>query len=262
LNSAITVINNNASGQTIQGQYTVDGVATGSTFQMTLPAGNGSTTLMSMPTQLSLTAGTTHTIGININDVSGLGISVKAGSTMSATAYNTSGGTASAVGAKLQSNPNSTISTSIGFNTDSGLALPVPASTNNTLWDAVASLMIRNQDAGAAALQAQFTINGTGIGSVFNLTLPATTNGYATIFMPQQFTPAQLPVGQNLGVQFIGIANSDFTLESASINLIAHQQVPTVVGTPEPASLSLAAMAALSFGAAAWRRRRSAKVPA
>jgi hypothetical protein len=261
LNSAVTVINTAASSQTITGRYTVDTVAQGPTFQMTLPAGNGSTTVMSLPSQISLAAGSTHTFGIQISDVSGLGMTIKSGSTLSVTPYNTSGGTASAVGISGTVANQAITTAALGNPTPTNLQVTVPTTSNNTLWDAAASLMIFNNDASLRTLQAQYSVNGTGVGTLFNVTLPA--SGVATLFMPEQFAAAALTAGTPLGILFTGnnASGINFTLEAGSISLVAHQQVPTV-GVPEPASMSLAAMAAMAFGAAAWRKRRSAKVPA
>lgn len=266
LNSAITVINNNANQQTVSARYTVDGTATGPTFQMTLPAGAGSTTLMALPTQLSLAAGSTHTIGINITDNSGLGISVKAGSTISATAYNTSAGVASAVGAHNENQlPIAPINIPLGGTAASGLTLTVPTSTNNTFYDVNASFMLLSGVSTNPKVFAQYTVtdalgNATPIGQQFSLNL-ATTNNTTTFSLPEQFAAATLIAGRTLGVQFsTPDASATFTIEADSITLIAHQQVPTIA-TPEPASLSLAAMAALAFGGAAYRKRRKAEMP-
>lgn len=257
LNSAITVINTAAGGaqQTISGRYTVDTVATGPTFTMTLPAGTGSTTLMSLPTQLTLSAGT-HTIGFAVTDNSGLGINVKAGSTISATAYNNSGGT-SAVGvtnANQFPNPNNPLSIPFGGTAPSGLTVVVPPTTNATLFDANASFMILSQGA-ASQITAQFTLNNALIGQVFTLDLGA-TGTTSTLSMMQQF--ASLTSGGTLGIQFGANGSATLIVEADSLALVAHQQVQTV-GVPEPASLSMAAMAALAFGGAAYRKRRNAK---
>jgi len=263
LNGAVTLINNNAAPQTVTGQYIIDGSTTGQpTFSMTLPGGVGTgTTLMALPTVVSLSGGTTHTIGVRISDPSGGGIIVKAGSTLSVTPYNSFGGTASAVAATPNTNfmVGQTFSPGIGGGTGVLGTVTVPTSSNTTFWDANASLMLLNTSGAAfpTSLTAQYTINGTGTGTLFNLTLPAgATTG--TFYMPEQF--ATLTAGAALGVQILANSSSQFVLEASSLTLVAHQQVPTVAA-PEPASMSLAAMAAMAFGAAAYRKRRSAKVP-
>jgi len=258
LNSAITVINNAPAGQTqtVTGRYVVDSVLTGPTFTMTVPQGNGNTTLMALPTQLSLAPGA-HNISLQLTDTSGLGLIVKAGSTISATPYNTSGGTASAVGASVNNtfvNPNP-INLSIDNPSGNLIQLTVPTGSNISFWDATASLMLNNLTGNTNVLQAQYTINNVGTGQIFNLTLPASS--VATLYMPEQF--AALTAGATLGIQVTSSSSASFNIESGSINLIGHQGVPTVA-VPEPASMSLAAMAAMAFGAAAWRKRRSAKV--
>ncbi len=84
-------------------------------------------------------------------------------------------------------------------------------------------------------------------------------NGVSTFSLPTQF--ASLTPGSTVTLQLssVGFDTPNINIESSTLSLISHNQNPQV-STPEPASMSLAAMAAMAFGAAAYRRRKQGKV--
>ncbi len=258
VNSALSIINSSGAVQSVSAVYTVDGTATGSAFSLTLP-GSGST-LVALPSQLTLTPGTTHTIGIQITDTGGAGISIGAGSTISATAYKTSGGAPSATGQKaanqnLGSDQNLTF---LGSMTAVQLTIPALSANGATFYDANASIMLSSFNGSAASFSAQYMDGTTPLGPIFTLNLPA--NGVANFSLPEQFSTASLTPGTTLSVLLSAVGGSAvFNLDADTLTLVAHNNVPGV-STPEPASLSLAAMAAMAFGAAAYKKRKSSKV--
>jgi hypothetical protein len=260
LNTALTLTNLNLANQTVMARYTVDGAATGSTFTTTLQ-GSGSS-VVTLPTQLSGLGTGPHTVGISLTGTGGAtSIQVAAGSSISATSYAATGAVNSATGITA-SNQLTGFQPIIGGGTLPDVAfVTVPTTPNTpTFWDANGSINILNNVGTAVAIAAQYAINETGVGPLYTLTLPG--NGVSTFSLPTQF--ASLTPGSNLSLQLssIGFATANINIESSTLSLVSHNQNPTVVAAPEPASMSLAAMAAMVFGAAAYRRRKQGRLDA
>jgi hypothetical protein len=255
LNTSLTLNNLLGANQTVTAQYTVGGVATGSVFTVTLP-GNG-TQVLTLPTQLSGLGTGSHQIGITLGGAAG-SVSVAAGSSLYATSYNATGGVNSATGVTA-ANQLIGFQPIIGGGTLQDVALvTVPVTPNTpTFWDANGSISILNNIGTAAAIAAQFAINEVGVGPLYDITLPA--NGVSTFSLPTQF--ASLTPGSKLSLQLssVGFATANINIESSTLSLISHNQNPAA-STPEPASMSLAAMAAMAFGAAAYRRRKQGRL--
>jgi hypothetical protein len=264
VNSALAINNSSGAAQTVSVTYTVNGVASGATYSLTLPGNNGST-LVAVPSVLSVAAGSTNTIGIQVTDTGGAGITIGAGSTISATAYNNSGGAKSATTATAANQQLGNQNLSFG-----GMLTPISvnvptASTNGVgFYDVNASIMLSAGQTTPSTFTAQYMENGvTPLGPVFTITLPGNPLGgpgaVATFSLPEQFSAAQLTPGTALSVLLTSTGSSSFNVDADTISLVAHNFVPGV-STPEPASLSLAAMAAMALGAAAYKKRKSSKV--
>jgi hypothetical protein len=254
LNTALTINNNVGANQTVTARYTVDGTATGASFAVNLP-GSG-TSVLTVPTQISTGLGTTaHTIGIQLSSSSGAGsISVQAGSSIYATSYNSTGGTPSvSVATNSGANLGGHNLTSGGFLT--AISTVVPTASSPTFWDVNGSLMFTNVSPDAQTLTAQYLVNGVAQGPIFSVALAA--NGVGAFSMPTQF--AALTAGTSVAIRLSTPGSPEFNIDADSLSLVAHNRNPSV-GTPEPASMSLAVMAAMAFGAAAYRRRKNGKV--
>jgi hypothetical protein len=256
LNTALTINNNVGANQTVTARYidTTNGNAPlGSSFSVNLP-GSG-TSVLTLPTQITGLGTTAHTIGIQLSSSSGAGsISVAAGSSLYATSYNSTGGAPSVSVATNNG-------TSLGnHNLTSGglltaISTVVPTASSPTFWDVNGSVMFTNTAPTNSTLTAQYVVNGVATGPTFSVTLAA--NGVGTFSMPTQF--AALTAGTSVAIQLSTPGSADFNIDADNLSLVAHNRNPSV-GTPEPASLSLAVMAAMAFGAAAYRRRKNGKV--
>jgi len=254
-NSAVTILNKVGANQTVTAQYTVGGIATGPSFSVNLPG--SSTSVLALPTQISGLGTSGHPIGLQLSSTSGAGsISVLAGSSIYATSYNSIGGVPSA--ALAQTNGTNLGPQNLAFGaTLDAITLVAPASNNPSFWDVNGSIMVSSSAVGSQNLTAQYQVNGVLTGPVFSLTLP--NNGVSTFSLPTQFT--SLLAGSTVGIQLSTTGSANFNLDADSLTLVGHNRTPSV-GTPEPASLSLAAMATMAFGAAAYRRRKNKKAVA
>jgi len=250
LNSALTINNNVGASQTVTARYTVDGIASGASFAVTLP-GSG-TSVLSLPTQLTGLGTAAHTVGIQLTSSGGFGsISVASGSTLYATSYNNTGGSPSVTAATANGQNLGNQNLSLG-GTLTAIALTVPTAITPTFWDVNGSIMLSSSQAGNQSLTAQYLVNNVATGPIFSLTLPG--NGVATFSLPTQF--AALTAGTSVAIQLSTPGTAIFNIDADTLTLVAHNQNPSVA-TPEPASLSLALMAAMAFGGAAYRRRKN-----
>jgi hypothetical protein len=254
LNTALTINNNLGASQTVTARYTVGGVPTGTAFAVQLPS-SGSTVL-NLPTQLGGLGTGSNEIGIQLTSTGGANsISVGTGSSIYATSYNTAGGVDTASGATAQNQLLGARNTILGGFLDT-VSIVVPTTPNTpSFWDLQGSIMLSSTQANSQSISAQYLVNGVANGPTFTLTLPG--NGVATFSMPTQF--AALTTGQNIVLRLSTPNNSgNFTIDANSLSLVSHNLGPAV-GVPEPASMSLATMAVMAFGAAAYRRRKNAK---
>ncbi len=153
------MINNSAAaGQTVSVTYTVDGVASGSTYSLSLPGNNGSS-LVALPSILNVIAGSTHNIGIQVTDTSGAGITIGAGSTISATAYSTSGGANSAstsTAANQNLTPKPQNLTFDGTISAIGTTVPTASLNGVSFYDVNASIMLSSASTSASTFTAQY----------------------------------------------------------------------------------------------------------
>jgi hypothetical protein len=275
LNSSLFINNISTASQTIRAQYTVDGATSGSIFQVTLP-GSGST-MLSLPTQLSGLGAGAHNISINVSGAAGL-YTIGTGSSLSATSYNATGSTNSATATQIA---NAGLGVQQG--TFGGAFVPnggtpaffvrAPASGSTVgFYDANAVLMLLNPAGTGTAntITAQYVIGGTNgvftdgtpVGPVFTTVLSGAAGSVAELYMPDQIAANLLPAGTSLAVMLIDTGDpTKISIEADSLTLIAHNSVPNAA-TPEPASMSLAAMAMMAFGAAAYRKRKAGRVQA
>ena len=275
LNSSLFINATSGATQLITAQYTVDNALKGAAFQVSLP-GSGST-MLALPSQLTGLGAGTHTIGIQVSGASGL-FSVGAGSSLSATSYNAASGVNSTTAAQVNN-------AGIGFQSASLNASFIPQAQNPpgaffvtvpvngtpaSFYDANAVLMFSGtaQQTLPVTISAQYLINGTVAnsftdgtltGPTFTTVLAAGANSVATLYMPEQF--AALTSGKTLAVMLTVNGATDWNIDADSLTLIAHNNVPNAA-TPEPASMSLAAMAMMAFGAAAYRKRKAGRVQA
>jgi hypothetical protein len=122
----------------------------------------------------------------------------------------------------------------------------------------------------ANTITAQYVIGGTNgvfsdgtpVGPVFTTVLSGAAGSVAELYMPDQIAASLLPAGTSLAVMLVDAGDpTKLTIEADSLTLIAHNSVPNAA-TPEPASMSLAAMAMMAFGAAAYRKRKAGRVQA
>jgi hypothetical protein len=210
--------------------------------------------VLTLPTVLNGLGTAGHTIGIELSSTGGAGsISVAAGSSLYATSYNTTGGvdavsTSTADGANLGAK-----NLTLGGKT-TAISVNVPTNNSATFFDVNGTVVVRSTAAGNFTLTAQYLINGVATGPIYSIDVsPA---GVGTLTLPTQFT--SLVAGQSVAIQLSTPGSAQFNLDADTLSVIAHNSVPSV-GTPEPASLSLACMAALAFGGAAYRRRRQNK---
>ena len=257
LNTSLTLNNLSGATQTVTARYTVDNNPRGSTFTITLP-GNG-TNVLTLPTQLSGLGTGSHQIGIQLGGAAGT-VSVAAGSSLYATSYNASGGVNSATGVTA-ANQITGFQPIIGGGTLQDVAfVTVPVTPNTpTFWDANGSISIFNNIGTATAIAAQYAINEINVGPIYSLTLPG--NGVSTFSLPTGF--ASLTPGSKLSLELssVGFATANINIESSTLSLVSHNQNPTAA-TPEPSSMSLAFMAVVAFGAAAYRRRKQGRLEA
>jgi len=255
LNTALTINNNVPASQTVTARYTVGGVPTGTAFSVQLP--NSGSTVLSLPTQLSGLGTGANQIGIQLSSTGGVdSIQVAPGSSIYATSYNTNGGINSATGATAANqNLGPVAGLPVGGTKDTVSVIVPPTPNTPSFWDVSGSIMLSSSVAGSQSVSAQYVVNGIAQGPLYSLTLPG--NGVATFNLPTQFP--SLTTGQSVLLRLSTPNNSgNFNIDSNSLSLISHNLGP-VVGTPEPASMSLAAMAIMAFGGAAYRRRKAAK---
>ena len=227
----------------------------GASYSVQLP--NSGSTVLTLPTQLSGLGTGANQIGIRLSSTGGVdSIQVAPGSSIYATSYNTNGGINSASGAAAANqNLGPVAGLPVGGTKDT-VSVVVPVTPNTpSFWDVSGSIMLSSSVAGSQSISAQYVVNGIAQGPLYSLTLPG--NGVATFNLPTQFS--SLTTGQSVLLRLSTPNNSgNFNIDSNSLSLISHNLGP-VVGTPEPASMSLAAMALMAFGGAAYRRRKAAK---
>ena len=258
LNTSLTINNSLGAPQLVTARYTVDGTATGTSFALNIPG--TSTGVLTLPTQISGLGAGAHQIGIELKGNGAGSITVASGSSIYATSYNSTGGSPSVVGATV-ANQNTTGDHSLLFGgTLTAISATVPVgATSPTFWDVNGSIMFHDVSGSASpmSLIAQYLVNGIAQGPSYTVNFGA--NGLGAFSMPTQF--ASLIAGQSVAIQLTAGGSVDFAIDSDSLSLVAHNQNPSVA-TPEPASLSLAAMAMMAFGAAGYRRRKNNKTVA